>query len=229
MNSLIMMNTTAVPAAFDIMATDLVNVVKNETLDEGLGDPTELLYKVADILGERLAQDYDKRSSQGYVSLGTLPPTTKPLVFSNVNLKWSPKHNAFHSEGPLGVSNINRQDINAAFEGFMEIKHNEDGGPVFHVFFKASPESWYYFGCEDNRMLINSSNNAFNTTVAKRTNAGKAKLGEMVYIPGTEDETLEFVNRFRKEYLGIQVPYDLYGGSSRVRKKQEKKEDDDGF
>ena len=229
MNSFIMLNTTAVSAAFDAMGLDLANVVTNEPFDEGLGDPTELLYKISNILGERLAQDYDKRSSQGYVSLGSLPPTTMPLVFSNVNLKWSPKYNAFYSEGTLGVSNINRQDINAAFEGFMEIKHNEDGGPVFNVFIKASPESWYYFGYEDNRMLMFSSNNAFNTNVAKRTNAGKAKLGEMVYIPGTEDEMLEFINTFRKDYLGIQVPYDLYGGASRVRKKEEKKEDDDGF
>jgi hypothetical protein len=228
MNALVMMNTTAVSTAFDIMATDLVNVIKSEGADEGMGDPTELLYKIADIVGERVAQDYDARSNQGYVSLATIPQTARPLTFANVNLKWSHPLKAFYSEGTLGLSNINRTDINAAFEGFMEIKKNEDGGAVFNVFFKASPDSWYYFGYEDNRMLMYSSNNEFNTTVAKRTNSGKAKIGEMVFIPGTEDETLEFINRFRQNYLGIQVPYNLHG-ESKAKGRQQKKEDDDGF
>jgi len=33
----------------------------------------------------------------------------------------------------------------------MELRKNEDGTQVFHVFFKASPDAWYYFGYEDNR------------------------------------------------------------------------------
>lgn len=228
MNSLVMVNTTAASTAFDIMARDLQNVIKNEGAEEGLGDPTELLYKIADIVGERTAKEYETRSAQGYVSLGAIAQTAKPLTFANVNFKWSPKHRAFYSEGSLGLSNINRQDINGAFEGFMEIKKDEDGLPVFNVFFKASPDSWYFFSYEDNRLLMFSSNEEFNTTVYKRTNSGKAKIGEMIFVPATEDETLEFVNRFRNQYYGIQVPYNLSGGSA-IKKKQEKKDDDDGF
>ncbi len=229
MNALVMMNTSAVSTAFDLMAADLVKVIKNEGAEEGLGDHTELLYKMADLVGERLAQEYDKQSAQGYVSLATLPPTAKPLTFANVNLKWSPTQKAFYSEGTLGLSNINRTDINAAFEGFMEIKREDDGGAEFNVFFKASPDSWYYFGYENNRLLMHSSNSEFNLTVAKRTNSGKAKIGETVFIPGTEDETLEFVNRFRKTYLGIQVPYDLHGESKAKSRLKKKDDDDDGF
>jgi len=228
MNSLVMVNTTAVSTAFDIMARDLQTVIKNEGAEEGLGDPTDLLYKIADIVGERTAKEYEVRTAQGYVSLGTIAQTAKPLTFANVNFKWSPKHKAFYSEGSLGLSNVNRQDINGAFEGFMEIKKDEDGLPVFNVFFKASPDSWYYLSYEDNRLLMFSSNEEFNTTVYKRTNSGKAKIGEMIFIPATEDETLEFVNRFRNQYYGIQVPYNLSGGSA-IKKKQEKKDDDDGF
>ena len=90
-------------------------------------DQTELLYKIADIIGERAAKDYEQRSLQGYVSLATIEATAKPLVFSNVSLKWSPKHKAFYSEGSLGMSNAGRNDINGAFEGFMEVKKTEDG------------------------------------------------------------------------------------------------------
>ena len=233
MNSFVMVDTNVPIQAFDIMAKQIQDVIKNEGADEGLGDQTELLYKIADIVGERVAKDYEQKSLQGYVSLATLTALAKPLVFSNVNLKWSQKHKAFYSEGTLGMSNIGRQDINGAFEGFMEVKKNEDGSPVFHVFVKASPEAWYYFGFEDNRLMVQSSNNDINTIIAKKTNAGKAKVGEVAFIPGSDDETLAFINRFRKQYYGIDVPYSLSDSSSAVKKKEEKveekKKEDDGF
>ena len=209
MNSFLMLDSNIPVQAFDLMAKQIQEVIKNEGADEGLGDQTELLYKIADFLGERAVKDYEQRSLQGYVSLGTLMPLAKPLVFSNVNLKWSSKHKAFYSEGKLGVSNILRNDINGAFEGFMEVKKTEDGGPVFNVFIKASPEAWYYFGLEDNRLLVHSSNSAFNDIISKKTNGGKAKIGEVAFIPGSDDETLSFINRFRRDYYEIDVPYDL--------------------
>lgn len=231
MNSLVMVGTTVAADAFALMARDIQAVIQNEGAEEGLGDRTELLYKIADIVGERVAKDYETRSQQGYVSLGTIAETAKPLTFANVNLKWSPKLKAFYSEGTLGLSNIGKNDVNGSFEGFMEVKKNsEDGSAVFNVFIKASPDSWYYFGFEDNRLLIYSSNNDFNTLVSKKTNSGKAKVGEMVFIPGSEEETLAFINRFRKEYYEIEVPYDLSSGTGGKKKEEEKKkEKDDGF
>jgi hypothetical protein len=230
MNSLVIMNTTALPGAFDLLARDLQAVIQKEGAEEGLGDQTELLYKIADIVGERNAKDFETRSAQGYVSLGTMAETAKALTFANVNLKWSVSHKAFYSEGPLGLSNSFRNDINGAFEGFMEIKKTEDGAPVFNLFFKASPEAWYYFGFEDNRLLMYSSNQEFNTLVSKKTNSGKAKLGEVVFVPGSEEETKAFINRFRLEYLGIEVPYSLSDGPSGKKKEDPKKKDEnDGF
>ncbi|HPH45558.1 MAG TPA: hypothetical protein PKU83_01030, partial [Chryseolinea sp.] len=233
MNSFVMIDTSVPFTAFDLMAKQIADVIKNEGAEEGLGDQTELLYKIADIVGERTVKDYEQKSLLGYVSLGTIPQLAKPLVFSNVNLKWSPKQKAFYSEGTLGMSNIGRTDINGAFEGFMEVRKTEDGAPVLHIFVKASPEAWYYFGFEDNRLLIQSSNSEFNSVISKKTNAGKAKIGEVAFLPGSDDETLAFINRFRKTYYGIDVPYDLNEGSTAEKKKtpeeEEKKKEDDGF
>lgn len=210
MNSFVMVETDVPTAAFDLMARDLQQVIKNEGAEEGLGDQTELLYKIANIVGEQAVKEYETQSLQGYVSLSTLPALTKPLVFSDVKLKWSPQHTAFYNEGRLGVSHIGKNDINGAFEGFMEIRKTGDGVTVFHVFFKASPESWYYLGVEDNRLILHSSNEDFNSLISKRSNAGKAKIGEVAFIPGSEEETVAFINRFRKQYLAIDVPYSLY-------------------
>jgi hypothetical protein len=231
MNTFLMVDTNVPIQAFDIMAKQIVDVITNEGADEGLGDQTELLYKIADIIGERAVKDFEQRSLQGYVSLGTIAPIAKPLVFSNLDLKWAAKQKAFYSEGKLGMSNILRNDVNGAFEGYMEIKQSEDGAPVFHVFVKASPEAWYYFGLEDSRLLVHSSNAEFNSIIAKKTNAGKAKIGEVAYVPGSDEETLAFINRFRREYLNNDVPYNLYDGTTAVKKPVDfnKKEEDDGF
>lgn len=232
MNTLLMTKMNIPDAAYQLMAVNLQEVIKNEGANEGLGDQTELLYKMANLVGERAAKDYEEKSQKGYVSLGTVQGLIQPIVFSNVNLKWSQERKAFYSEGALGVSNINRNDINGAFEGFMEVRKNEDGAPVFHVFFKASPEAWYYFGFEDNRLMVHSSHQPFNDLISKKTNASKAKVGELVFIPGSDDETLSFINRFRMSYYGIEAPYDLSSGSESAKKKEKKKEDkkeDDGF
>lgn len=232
MNTMVIVETDIPSTALDLMAKNLADVIKNEGAAEGLGDQTELLYKIADVVGEKLAKDYEAKSLQGYVPLSTLPPLAKPLVIADVNLKWSPKQKAFYSEGNIGVSNILKSDVNGGFEGFLEVKKNEDGAPVFHLFFKASPESWYYFGFEDNRLMVHSSNNDFNTVISKKSNAGKVKVGEVAFIPGSDDETVTFINRYRKQYYGIEVPYSLSEGPPAVEKKEEekkKKEEDDGF
>lgn len=230
MNAFLMADMNVPAAAYQLMALSIQDVVKNESVPEGLGDQTELLYKVANIVGERVAKDYEQRSLQNYVSLSTVQGLIQPLVFANTNLKWSQKQKAFYSEGTLGLSNISRYDINGAFEGFMEIRKNEDGSPVFHVFIKASPESWFYFGFEDNRLMVHSSLQPFNDMIAKKTNAAKAKVGELVFIPGSDDETLAFINRFRQTYYGIQTPYDLSSGTASKKKEKKKDaEEDDGF
>jgi hypothetical protein len=210
LNSFLLMDSNVPAAAFDLMGKQIQEVIKNEGADEGLGDATELLYKIADIVGEKVVKDYEQRSLQGYVSLATIPQLARPIAFSNVNLKWSPERKAFYSEGKIGISNIGNNDINGAFEGFMEIRKDQDGLPVFHVFFKASPEAWYYFGFEDNRLMVQSSYGAFNDVITKKTNAKKVKVGEVAFIPGSEEETLTFINRFRKTYYGIDVPYSLH-------------------
>ena len=216
MNSLLIMDSNVPPQAFEIMAREIQEVILNEGADEGLGDPTELLYKVANVIGERGAKEYEQKSLEGYVSLSTLGPLVRPLVMSNVNLKWSDKQKAFYSEGNIGISNILNKDINGAFEGFLEIRRTEDGVSAFNLFFKASGDSWYYFGFEGSRLLVHAANNEFNSMIIKRTNAGKTKIGEIAFVPGSDEETLAFINRFRKDYYGIESPYSLGSRSMAV-------------
>lgn len=233
-NAMMSIDFSPVPAqAFDIMAADFIDVINNLGAPEGYGDPTMLLYKLADMSGEQAARAYEEQSLQEYTPLaGFTKETTVPLFFSNIDFKYSEGQNAFYSDGKLGLSNMNRTDINGAFEGFLEIKKNEAGGPVMNLFLKGSPASWYYFGYEDNRLLVHSSHNNFNEVISKKSNGAKAKLGELVFAPASQAEVLDFINRFRLQYYGIEDPYDL--GSEileevPVEGEEEKADDDDGF
>jgi hypothetical protein len=231
MNSFVMVDMNVPSMVYQLMALSIQDVIKNEGVkEEGLGDATDLLYKIADLVGEKVVKDYEQRSLQSYVSLSTVQGLVKPIVLANTDLKWSEENKSFYSQGNLGLSHMGRYDINGAFEGFMEIKKSEDGAPVFHLFIKASPDAWFYFGLEDNRVLIHSSLEPINDLLIKKSNASKAKIGELVYIPGSTEETLAFINRFRQTYYGLEAPYDLMSGSSAAKKKEKKKdEEDDGF
>jgi hypothetical protein len=123
-----------------------------------------------------------------------------------------------------------RTDLNSQFEGFFEVRKTENGESI-NLFIKASPESWYYFSYENNKIYIYSSNAELNDFVQKKTNIGKAKLGEFQFGPSDISETLEFINTFRAVYFNIDEPYDLQSEVSKEEKKKadEADDDDDGF
>lgn len=196
-------------SAFDLMAVDLKNSINLYGAPEALGDKTTLLYKIANLFGDKVAKTYEEQSAMVYIPLVSISPAVvKPIVLSNVDLKWSDINKAFYSVGGIGVSNILREDINGSFEGFLEIIKRLDGERI-DLFLKASVDSWYYFSYENNKLITYSSNPAYNEFIATKSNAGKSKIGEFVFIPGDESEILTFVNRFRNDYLNIQQPYQL--------------------
>jgi len=232
--------------AYQQMAADILEIVEYEGVPEGLGDPTELLYKLGDIIGDRTTKAYEEASKQEYVSLGGLAKeVAKPLVFADVNLKWSDPYRSFYNEGKLGMSNILSADINGSFDGFLEIKKDEAGGTIMNLFIKASSESWYYFGYEADRLMLFSSNNNFNNYISSKSNASKAKAGELVFYPGSKVEVLDFINRFRRDYYNIEDFYELgsdveeqieedtgdgFGGvENKDKTEEEEEDDDDGF
>ncbi len=216
---------------YALMADDFVQVVDEFGAPEALGDRTELLYLLAEIIGNRATKAYEERSAQGYVPLASMSPNlVKPFVFSNLKFNWSDDQKAFYNDGNLGLSNILRTDLNAQFEGFFELRKTE-GGEVINLFIKAAPESWYYFSYENNKLFIYSSNKELNTFVKEKTNIGKAKIGEFQFGPSDLGETLEFINTFRALYFDIDEPYDLQGEVVMEDQMNEtdEEDEDDGF
>src|SRR5690606_361527 len=66
MNTFMVLDSNIPAQAFEVMAKEVQDVIVTQGADEGLGDQTELLYKMANIVGERVVRDYEQRSLEGY-------------------------------------------------------------------------------------------------------------------------------------------------------------------
>jgi hypothetical protein len=188
-----------------ILALDLQDKKKNVGLGE-IGVPVDtIVNRVGDIAGQRAAEDF-KRKFGSYLSLTIVGGKfAKGIVFSDVNLVWSPTQGAWHSVGQLGLANIGKAEINARVDGYIEIKRTETGD-VVKLIIQAVPESWYYVSYDENKKLYTlATNNDYNSEIAAK---GKAsKTGRGIYGFGLADDAdrVDFVKSFNKNYLGKDV------------------------
>jgi len=247
MNSFLTFEFTVNANALISMARDVLEITESLGAYPAYENEPRTLYKLAEIIGERATLEFEKRTMEGYVPLVSMSgQLVKTLTISDVDMKYVPDQKAWYSEGPIGISNIMRDDVNAMIDGFIEMKKTTDGD-IVNIFLLFSPEVWYYFNFEENHMITISSNNEFNEIVADKSNAHRAGFGEYYMAKGEFSNAIEFVERFRKEYYGIDEPFDLqYTPSAiddpfsdvpdtsdiipeEITQEEEEDEDDDGF
>lgn len=216
--------------ALVVMSQDMLETIDLLGIPVAYGDDPSTLYKVAEIIGERATVEYEEKSLNEYTPLISMSPKLiKTFVMPEVNLTWSPKHKAWYSTGPLGIANVMREDINASTEGFLEIKKNENGD-VINLFLQFSPNNWYFFNFEENRIITASANDAYIDVIASKSDALKADFGDYFILDGELNDALRFIDRFRSEYLGINEAYELqYAPTQPLPLLQESEETDDGF
>ncbi len=229
--------------AFDLGLPQEAVMMMGQDLDQSLNksgapaannDRTRLLYKLAEMVGEAVAKDYDKRSISDYVPLASLSgELVKTLIFSDVTLQWSDEQKAWYSTSPLGLSNALETDINGKITGFLEIKPTLEGGNIVNLFMQATPDSWYYFTYQNNRMGVWAYHEDFCDLIGSKSKINKAGSGDFAFYLSDIAETLSYVNRFRKTYLGIEEPYNLDTTPEVIageeQQEKEKEADRDGF
>ncbi|WP_259015481.1 hypothetical protein [Emticicia fluvialis] len=197
------------PVAQPILANMATKIVKTN-LDLGVNEAAielnspELISKISYIVGEKDIEDYKLRSAKEYVPLFRFSPRfINTIVFSDLQLVWEPKQNAYRSVGKLGVSNIGETDINAKINGYVEIRKNPVTGDEVYVFLELSPESWYYMGYKENEMGIISSDDAFNALVTK---GERRKDRGYQVIAVDHSEAILFRKMFLETYRGLKEP-----------------------
>ncbi len=224
--------------ALVLMAADIFEVVETLNVAEAESDGDAFLYKVAEFIGDRAASEYDRRLLDNYIPIASFSSKLAgSLMFSKLDLTWSPERDAWYSTGKLGLSNILKYDINGAVDGFMEIVKTEEKGDVVNIFIQVSSGCWYFFNYEENRLMLYSSNTEFNDQIVKKSNIAKAGFGEYVFTQGDQQDVLKFIDHFRLDYLGIKEPYELSSPIQNVEtfvlpgvgESESDLEEDDGF
>jgi hypothetical protein len=218
-----------------MMAEDINKSADQAGAPPATQDRTALLYKAAEFVGNQVVNEFSQRSVANYTPMVSMSGRLEhTLVFSDVDLEWSPEHKAWYSTSPLGLSNILDVDINARLNGFMEIKRGEYGSSVVNIFMQASPGSWYFLSYQNARLMIWAYNEDFNDVVIEKSDIAKADTDEFAFYEGDVAETLAYINRFRQTYLDIREPYrfddapQLVAGDEEV-KEEKKQESKDGF
>lgn len=209
-DALITLDFPGFQPALDLMAVDLIDLI------ERLGPPPandislELLYKLANITSDQLARLYETSSLKDYTPLVNVSEVLwKSIVISGTKLTWSESNRAWYNTTKLGISNINRQDVNAKLDGFIEIRKDGSNNDMLNLFVQAAPGTWYYVSYNTDNLLFFSSNKLFNDAITAKSNFGTAKPGELVTLLGEENDVLTFVNGFLETYFGVTEPYNL--------------------
>ena len=234
LDAMMLLNIDLPGQAVDIMGADLNEALNKVGAASATGDRTTLLYKLAEFIGDEAARDWDQRSIRDYTPLvsmsGRLEQT---LVLADIDLAWSPEHKAWYSTSPLGLSNVREQDVNGSMTGFLEIKPLEMGEVAVNLFMQAAPDSWYFFSFMNNRLAVWAYNEEFCDVVGSKSKIGKVDSGEYAYFLSDIAETLKYVNRFRKNYLGIEEQYNFNTNTPVIAgdesTDEEKEADRDGF
>lgn len=173
----------------------------DEAADEDLNELTD---KLIPLIGAKEVEAYRTKAQNQHVSLALASPKLAvPLVFSNVDLRWSEKANAFYSIGPLGVSNLGTADINAMMNGFIEIRKTSNGDEAT-IYVESSDEVWAFYEFKSGgpngggQLAITTSDQAINDKLlAGSKNSGKSAVE---IIPATPDEKEQFVALFQSQY-----------------------------
>jgi hypothetical protein len=194
----------------DAMSFDVLDIIERLGADVAHSNSVEVIYKLSNMVGDTPAKEYENGSLSDYIPMfATGAQLEKTIVISNVDLRWSPNQRSWYNTSKLGFSNILKNDINASIDGFIEIKKSDTGGDIIHLFLQVAPATWFYFGYNDGRLSMFSSNPDFNAMVTEHSNIGKTAFGEYTTVIGDEVEVVKFINDFRFNHYGIAEEYNL--------------------
>ena len=198
-NTLMLLNLPALAP----VATELAAKIVQTNLDEQNSDPAEddqtrLIAKLAALIGQKAADAYLTTTAAGYKPLfDASPDLAASMVLSNLNLRWSDVHGAYFSMGPIGMSNLGRNDINAQMEGQFELRRT-DVGDEFSLYLELSPDVWFFLDYAQKQLGIVSSDVNFNDQITAKSQNTRVKDGALIPL-GFEEKNL-FLDRFSDFY-----------------------------
>ena len=213
------------------MGQNLKEMADNLGVTRALSDRSELIYRVAEFIGDDATREWDNSYGTVPIPLATASPTgelIKDLVISDVHMKWSKQTSSFYSEGPIGLSNVSNIDLNMELQGFIELRKTPEGD-VITILLQMTDGTWYFFNYDGFNFKSFSSNELYNATVMN-TNSGKIKAGNFKGSLSSIPQISQWARDFRKLYYGIDEPYKLLMSADSNQSLNKKKAvEGDGF
>ena len=190
----------------------------------------DVLSRLSDIIGNTKIVAYENTILSEYKSLVEADGLLNSLfVFSNTPFSWSQKDKAWYNTSTVNLSNIGPRDVNAAIDGFVEVKYINEYESLFTLFLQPAPELWVYISYDGNNLTTFSSNERYNSEMLDSSRSRDKFIPIKV---GEESIVLDYINSFRLNYFGIKEPYDLMSPSDTFLEDEVFKtisDDDDGF
>ncbi|HMX41729.1 MAG TPA: hypothetical protein PKD78_15435, partial [Saprospiraceae bacterium] len=115
---------------------------------------------------------------------------------------WNAEYQSFLSlEDKVPMISINGEPIGKMLSAFVEYKMPTTGDDRFYLYFKASPDQWYFFGYQSGVLNVVSNNTRFmDVLLGMKTKETQTKMpdGETYEIIAANPSTAEaFINRVR--------------------------------
>lgn len=198
LNTMLLFKMDALTSVLQPLSAKLVEINLDEQNSTAADEDQEQLNaKLVALIGGPATTAFQKLSAAGYKPLYEASQQLDvPILLSNVNLQWSASHRSYFSQGPIGVSNFGRNNINAQMEGILEIRKGIEGDE-FSFYLEASPDVWYYFDYRLGELGVVSSLVDFNDKLSAGGKNSKSKM--QLFTVGIEEKEM-FVRRFDEFY-----------------------------
>jgi len=125
------------------------------------------------------------------------------LFFTEVNMKWDKKTNAYVSEGPIGIGNIRKNQVNKYLVGKIAFTKKRTGD-ILDIYLELDKNNWYYFRYTKGTLAAVSGDPAFNNAIQdlkSNKRSLKTKRGQTPYefSIGNEQQKNIFKRKYRAE------------------------------
>lgn len=132
----------------------------------------------------------------------TVPtPFDRRLTMVDLRMRWNPETRSFITNNPIGISNLNKNQVNKYVTGFVEIEkvRNRHG---FSMYFQLGNGQWYFFTYNNGIMQALSSSNEFNSAFLaldqpQRSFENKETNESYEYVISTRRRVTDFIRKMQ--------------------------------
>lgn len=159
-----------------------------------------LFQKLAEFIEDAGVAVYKSKRAAGQSGISSLSSSfQKGIVFSEINMNWSPEYKAFYSVGPIQLSNILKTEINKSVKGYVEIKKSISGD-IITIYLEPTYGNWYFIKYENNRLAYAASSGDVTTAIASKTKGEMPDRSKFFMVQAEGMEVNQFKTAFKEHY-----------------------------